>query len=110
MCKKDVEIDPWQLYHVPDHFKAQDMCDDAVKGDPSSFQYVPGWFITQQQLKTWDDYDDNCNDDELIKRYEGYQKCKAQKAQIKEELMPIAWNPDRVMDRCRSEDEKRWWK
>ena len=28
----------------------------------------------------------------------------------KEELMPIAWNPDRVMDRCRSEDEKRWLK
>ena len=24
--------------------------------------------------------------------------------------MPITWHPDRVMDWCMSEDEKRWWK
>ena len=86
------------------------MCNDAVWGDPSSLQYVPGWFVTQQQLKAWHDYNGNCNDDELIKQYEGYQNCKPEKAQIKEELIPIAWNPDHVMDRFMLEDKKRSWK
>ena len=36
-------------------------------------------------------------------------KQKAQKASIKEELLSIAWHPDRVMDCCMSEDEKRQW-
>ena len=49
-------------------------------------------------------------DDEIIEWYEGYQKRKAQKAQIKEELISIPWQPDRVMDWCMSEDEKRCWK
>ena len=58
----------------------------------------------------WHDEDDYCNDHELFKWYEGYQKRKAQKAKIKEELISIAWYPDRVMDWCMLEDEKRWWK
>ena len=28
----------------------------------------------------------------------------------KEELMPIAWHPGRVMDWCMTEDEKERWK
>ena len=28
-------------------------------------------------------------------------------AKIKEELLPIAWHPNRVMDWCMSEDEKK---
>ena len=39
-----------------------------------------------------------------------YEKRKAQKAKIKEELMPIAWHPNRVMDWCMPEDENRRWK
>ena len=38
--------------------------------------------------------------------YEGHQKRKAQKAKIIEELLPIAWHPNRVMDWCMSEDQK----
>ena len=34
-------------------------------------------------------------------------KCKAQKAQIKKELIPIAWYPSRHWDWCMSEDEKK---
>ena len=51
--------------------------------------------------------DGYCNDDELIKWYNGYQKRKAQKASIKEELMSIAWHPSRYWDCCMSEDEKK---
>ena len=62
------------------------------------------------QLKIWDDDDDHCHDHELNKWYEGHRKRKTEKAKIKEELLPIAWHPDRVMDWCMSEDEKRRWK
>ena len=47
------------------------------------------------------------NDNEIIKWFNEYQKRKAQKAKIKEELLPIAWHPDRVMDLCIPEDEKK---
>ena len=108
MCIKALEVDPWQLHDVPDHFKTQDMCDKAVKDDPYSLQFVPDWFVTQQQLKIWhDDDDDYCNDDEMIRWYHGCQKRKAQKAQIKKELMPIAWHPTRWWNWCMSEDEKK---
>ena len=37
----------------------------------------------------------------------GMKAIKAQKASIKEELMPIAWHPSRYWDWCMSEDEKK---
>ena len=83
------------------------MCIREVEADLGLLEHVPGWFVTQQQLKIWHDDNDYCNDDELIDWYNGFQKRKAQKAKIKEELLPIAWHPDCVMDWCMSEDEKR---
>ena len=109
MCNKVLE-DPYAPKFVPNLLKTQEMCDDAVWGDAFSQYFVPDWFVTKQQRKIWDDDDDYCDYDELIEWFEGYQKRKAQKAQIKEELMPIAWHPDRVTDWCMSEDKKRWWK
>ena len=38
--------------------------------------------------------------------YHGYQKRKTQKAQIKKELLPIAWYPSRWCDWCVPEEEK----
>ena len=83
------------------------MCIREVEAGLGLLEHVPGWFVTQQQLKIWHDDDDYCNDDKLIDWYNGFQKRKAQKAKIKEELLPIAWHPDCVMDWCMSEDEKR---
>ena len=110
MCIKALEVDPWQLYDISDYLKTQKMCDKAAKDDPSSLQFLPDWFVTQQQMDVW--YDDKYwdHDDEIIQWCKSYKKRKAQKAKIKEELLPIAWNPNRVMDWCMSEDEKRWWK
>ena len=51
-----------------------------------------------QQIKTWHDDDNYCNDDEIIEWYEGYKKRKAQKAKIKEVLLPLAWHPSRYWD------------
>ena len=104
MCIKAVKAAPWRLGHAPDHVKTQEMCDKAVFKDPQSLEYVPDWFVTRQQAELWDDY---CTDDGYIKWHYGYQKRKAQKAKIKEELMPIARHPNRVMDWCMSEDEKK---
>ena len=59
-----------------------------------------------------DDDDDQDNDDddedEFFEWYDGYKKRKTQKVKI-EELLPIAWHPDRVTDWCMPGD-KRWWK
>ena len=70
-------------------------------------EYVPDWFVAQQQIDVW--YNDNDYDDEdnFLKWYDGYKKRKAQKALIKEELLPIAWHPSRYWDWCMSEDEKK---
>ena len=86
------------------------MCDKVVKDDPSSPIYVSDWFVAREQIDVW--YDDNYwyHDDDLIEWYKAYKERKAQKAKIKEELLPIAWHPDRVMHWRMSEDEKRRWK
>ena len=83
-----------------------DMCIRAVKVDPWQMIDVPDWFVVLQEM-WYEDFDDN---DVLIKCYHDYQKRKAQKAKRKHELVSIVWYPDRVMDWCMSEDEKRLWK
>ena len=128
MCERAVEKNPGCLKHVPDHFKAQEMCIKAVKKEVESLEHVPNhckagemckrateadlytlvfcpdWFVTQEQIKSWYDND---YDDEAPGWYEGYQKRKTQKEQIKKELMPIAWHPSRWWDWCIPEDEKK---
>ena len=76
-----------------------------MRDGPYSLQYVPDWFVTQQQIKIWrhDNYVYN-NDNKIIEWYRGYQKRKAPKASIKEELLPIVWHPSRYWDWCISED------
>ena len=73
MCKKVVEVDTSSLKLIPDHFKTQEICDNAVRDDSSSLQYVPDRCVTREGVYMW---------------------------QIYEELLPIAWRPDRVMDWC----------
>ena len=88
------------------------MCDKAVEEDLYLLEYVPDWFVRQEQIDLWHDdyYDDDYYDYGMTEWYNGYKKRKAQKAKIKEELMPIAWHPDRVMDWRVSGDEKGVWK
>ena len=61
----------------------------------------------KKKKKKRHDNDDYYNDDELIKWYNGYKKRKAQKALIKEELMPITWHQSRYWDWFMSEDERK---
>ena len=77
MCDETVKKSPWMLKHVPDQFVTQKMCDEAVKKSPCAL----------------------C--------YKGYEQHKAPKAKIKEELMPVAWHPDRWWNWCVPEHEKK---
>ena len=63
-------------------------------GRPVFFAVCPDWFLTQEQVKLWRDYDDYYDDDKLIKRQD-YKKLTTQKPKIEEELMPVAWHPSR---------------
>ena len=73
--------------------------------------YVLDWFLKQGQLKTCHDYDDYYGDDDkFVEWQDGCKERMTQKAQTKEELIPIAWHLDCVMDWCMSEDEKGRWK
>ena len=49
---------PWVIGHIPDHFKTQEMCNKAIKVDPSFLQLVPDWLVSQEQLKLWHHIDD----------------------------------------------------
>ena len=111
MCEKAVENEPYSLKFVPDHFKTRDMCDDAASRDPSHLQFVPNCFVKQEHIDLWHDrlaskYCDN-DEDNFFKQYKGYEKLKAQKDLIKEELLCIAWHPSRYWDWRMSEEEKK---
>ena len=109
MCEKAFENDSYTLKYVPDHLKTQEVCNKTLHERLWLLEYVPDWFVTQKQIDIWCDDDYWYHDDEIIKWCNGYKKRKAQKAKIKEELMPISWHPDRAIDWCMSEDEKGWW-
>ena len=42
------------------------MCEKAFKKYLWLLKYVPDWFVTHQQPKTWHDNDDYCNDDDEL--------------------------------------------
>ena len=79
------------------------MCNEAVEKSPEFLRIVPDWFVTLQEM-WYEEFDD---DDVLITWRDAYIKRKAQKAKIKEELMPAAWHPDRWQNWCVPEDEKK---
>ena len=54
-----------------------------------------------------DHWEDDNDEDKFFEWYDGFKKRKAQKANIKKELMPITWYPSRCWGWCMSEDEKK---
>ena len=88
---------------VPDQYKTQEICNRAVEKSNWVLRIVPDWFVTLQEM-WYEEFDD---DDVLITWRDAYIKRKTQKAKIKEELMPVAWHPDRWWNWCVPEDEKK---
>ena len=101
MCNEAVQRSPWVLRLVPDQYKTQEMYNEVVKENPLVLELVPDQFVTQEM----------CN--EAVEKnlcalwYKGYEQRKAQKAKIKEELVPVAWHPDRWWNWCVPEHEKK---
>ena len=94
---------------VPDHFKTQEMCDKAIMKDGSILRFVPDNFIKDFMFQRF-----------LIKgRNTPYgvevvnniiERLRLRKffyVEIRDELLAIAWHPDRVLDWCFDEDEKK---
>ena len=103
ICNKAVQGDPWTLEHVSDQCETQELCNEALQRDPEVPEYIPDWFVTLKKM-WYEEFDD---DDENIMWRDAYIKRKAQKAKIKEKLMPAAWHPDRWWNWCVTEDEKK---
>ena len=55
----------------------------------------------------WHDDDYYCDDDQVVKWYNGYKKGKNQKVEIKEKVMLNMWHLTRMQDLCMTEDEKK---
>ena len=78
------------------------MCDEAVRDHSFSLQYVPNWFVTQQQVKIWhddseyyyDDNDDDDDDDRFTKCMMVIKNVRPRKHKLKK-LMRIAWHLSR---------------
>ena len=101
MCNEAVEKSPWVLEHVPDQYKTQEMCNEAMEKNPWVLELVLDQFVTQEMC------DEAGKKSPCALWYKGYEQCKAQKAKIKEELMPVAWHPDRWWNWCVPEHEKK---
>ena len=91
MCNEAVQKVPCTLEYVPDHFVTQEMCNEAVESDPEVLKLVPDQFVTQEMCHEAVESDPEV----FLGWYKGHEQRKAQKAKIKEELMPIAWHPGR---------------
>ena len=107
ICAKAVDKYPQNFKYVPYHHISPEMCDKAVDKNPQILGYVPDCFITQEMIENGGrSCCKSCNY-EFHDWFNGYKHRKAQKAQIKDELTPIAWHPDRVIDWCFDEEEKK---
>ena len=93
MCNEAVQTHPLMIEHVPDQFVTQEMYNKAVNKSPCVL-----WCYERYVLWCYEGY---------VLWYKGYQQCKAQKAKIKEELMSVAWHPDRWWNWCVPEHEKK---
>ena len=96
MCNKAFEEDPYALLAIPNRFKTQEVCDRAFEEGRYMLQFVPDYFITEEMYREFPD--------SIV---DAYKKPKEQKALIREGILPIAWHPDRVINWCFDEDEKR---
>ena len=110
ICEKAVDKYPQDFQYVPYHHISPEMCDKAVDKNPQILVYVPDCFITQEMIENGGHSCCKTSNGVFHAWFNAYKERKAQKAQIKAELLPIAWHPDWVVDWCFDEDEKERFK
>ena len=98
MCDAAVKQNHRLLEHVPDAFKTQTMCDKAVKRNPNSIDHIPDYFV----------HDDMNLSSYAAQAIEKVKVRRRRKLQLARELIQIAWHPDRAVDWCFDEDDKKF--
>ena len=79
VCINAIEKEPWQPKNVPDCLKTQEMCDKAVRDYLLSLRLVPDWLVKQQQIDAWYDDDYVYNDNEMIEWIRGLKNARPKK-------------------------------
>ena len=51
MCDKIISEDPFAIRNVPDQYKTQQMCDEAVHACLAALEFVRDWFVTSKTIK-----------------------------------------------------------
>ena len=115
MCESVIKENIYFFDGIPDELKTQEMCERAVETRPTLFfEDVPDYFVTLKILELCknataeegEDYRNRIRKLKAMTCIVEYKQRKAKKAKIKEELLPVAWHPDCVIDWCFSEDKK----
>ena len=70
MCNEGVTVVPSDLKNIPDNFKTQETCNDALFGESYLLQNVHDGFVTKEVV----DDDDYCNNDEHFECYISYKQ------------------------------------
>ena len=96
ICEFTVKRDTCISQYVPNKFKTRKMCESVVRENNDIIIYVPDWFVTAEMHE-------KCKDEEWLRLYK---QRKSHKVKVKEEHLPIAWHPDRVINWCFLEDKK----
>ena len=106
LCNKAFDRSHSSFMYIPDCFKTQEMCSDKFYFS-DEVDDIPDWFITLEMIEIFSRPCCAGCDFEFDEWFNSYKERKAQKAQIKAELLAIAWHPDRVIDWCFDEDDKK---
>ena len=128
MCGKAVDSYLLALKFFPNYFvtcKMIEKVDNAVfSNDDIVFDDIDSDIVTffpndlgfnsinLDNINLYGDTFDDCDPETIIHvrfvaRYNSFKQHKSCKKKIDEGLLPIAWHPTRVWDRCMSEDEKK---
>ena len=110
MCNKAVEVEGGMFRNVPDKFKTQEMCDKAIMKDGSMLRFVPDNFIKDfmfQRFLRFKGRNKPYGVEVVNNIIERLRLRKVFYVEIRDELAPIAWHPDRVFDWCFDEEEKK---
>ena len=81
------------------------MCDQAIKEDSSSLQFIPDWFVTRKWVWMWcNDYydgdgdhwdnDDDDDEDKFFGWYDGYQNARPRRQRLRKNFYPSPRVPD----------------
>ena len=53
MCDRIVSDGPFSIRYVPDQYKAQQTCDEAVEDCLAALKFVPDWLLQVKWFKTY---------------------------------------------------------